>query len=476
MKKLLIIIFLTTVSPQLYSNQISKHIVNLSVITQSFDFDSPWKKKSIKKSNITGTVVGKNLILTKSYSLTDHVLIEASKNGESIKYEAKVIIKDYHNGLALIGVNDKNFFNGLEPVTLDNGSKIIGRRTKIYKWDSLGSFKEYAAEVNKSSIRIYNPSSAVLMHQLSSGMNDGGNGEPVFFNGKLAGITTGFENKSKTIYAISIETISKMLNNFKNGKYRGVPFFWLAWDAIDSDVNLRNYLGLKPSDSGIIITRVPSNASSSKSLKKGDVIMRINGNNIDDSGKYVSSKNGKLNFLGLVYLNHSVGDTISMDILRNRKKINVKFKLLPTPDEISIIPKTSFDSAPNYYIYGGLIFQELNSGYMKTWGNNWKKRANKRFLYYYNNIVQPPTKNKQRIIVLNRILPATVNSGYQLKKNLILSTVNGKKIGSLENLKIILESVNEKFIKFNFVSGESIVLNNNEVTKNNNNILKKYNI
>lgn len=132
-------------------------VVNIIVTAQKQDYASPWQRGDIARSMVTGCVIAGNRILTSAYSLTDHVVIEVMKNGESKKYPARVVINDYHSGLAIIAPEDESFFKGLKPAALAPAWKMPGREGKVYKWDSLSSFKEYNAGLTKSSIRFYEP-------------------------------------------------------------------------------------------------------------------------------------------------------------------------------------------------------------------------------------------------------------------------------------------------------------------------------
>ena len=235
-----------------------------------------------------------------------------------------------------------------------------GREGKVYKWDSLSSFKEYNAGLTKSSIRFYEPTCAVLMHQFSTSMNDGGNGEPVFIDGMLCGITTGLSNETKTLYAISIEAVHRLLKDMGDGTYGGIPFFWVDTADLQSDTSLREYYGMGADDTGVLVTDVPPGSSGSEVLKRNDIILSVDRTTMDDTGMY-DSPYGKLYYYGLIQINRFVGDTVSMRILRDKAKMDVRFKLKPIPRSYSVIPLISYDSPPAYYIFGGIVFQPLDT-------------------------------------------------------------------------------------------------------------------
>jgi hypothetical protein len=452
-------------------------VVSIIVTSQKHDYASPWQKGDIGRSAITGCVVEGNRILTSAYSLADHVLVEVQRRGESRKFKATVAVNDYHCGLAIITVDDPSFFEGLSPVTFAQADgSFAGRTARVYKWDEMGSLKEYTAELTKSSMRFYEPGCGVLMHLFSTGMNEGGDGDPVFVDGSLVGVSTGLSGETKTLYAISSRVVMRMLRDLADGSYKGVPFFWIDGVEIQSDVNLREYMGMGPEDSGVLVTGVPAASSGGDVLKINDIIMAVGGTAIDDSGMYASSM-GKLNYYGLLQLDRFVGETVTVRILRGRRRMDVTFPLKAVPDDYSVIPLTSFDTQPPYYIFGGLVFQELSLGYLETAGSDWKKKADKRLLFFYDNARSISSAGgRRRIVVLSRVLPDEVNRGYQLQRDQVLEAVNGVVVSDLGQLRAIIRGLNVPWAVFEFMGNNSIVIDRNAAAAGEKGLLKKYNI
>ncbi len=470
------ILSLLCMGSSLMAQSFEESVVYILVTSQKRDYASPWQKGEVTRSSITGCVIEGNRILTASYSLTDNILIEVMKKGESRKYTASIEIKDYHSGLALLRVEDKSFFNGLRAVTFLPPGAINARTARVYKWDTLSSLKEYLAELTKTSIRFYDPNCGVLMHQFSTSMNEGGNGEPVFIDSRLAGLATGLNAESKTLFVISSDMVQRMIKDAADGTYEGLPFFWIDSAELQGDVNLREYYGVGAGEGGVLITAVPGVSSGSDLLRKDDIILAIDGHALDDKGNY-DSPYGKLYFYGLIQVDHFVGEEIVMSVLRDKKRIDVRFKLKPVPDECCGIPMISYDSDPLYYIFGGLVFMELNNGYLESFGRDWKQKADKRLLYYYDSMKAIAQRGHDaRVIILSRVLPDTMNKGYQFQKDLILSKVNGTSVKNLAALKEVINRTRDRFIVLEFAGETSIVIDRELALRNANNILKTYNI
>ncbi len=475
--KFFILFLLYVPSSSLFANNHSKSVVMVLITKQSYDFESPWKKERIKKSISNGCIINNKYIITDAYSLVNHVLVEVIKHGGSEKVPATVLLTDYHRGLALLTVKDSSFFKDTQSVQLAHKQSVEGKKVVIKKWESDKMFRSYISEVQKTTIRYYDPFCPVLVHHIHTIMGSGGDGEPVFINNRLAGITVSYSSSKKITYTIGVDTIEHLMNDYFYKKNQGVPIFWIDYVAIDGDRYLRNYLGLTKKDTGIFVSKITSLSSGFASIKSGDVILSVNGTNIDDNGDYHSRYYGKMKFYGLITLNNHVSDIIKMTIIRNKKQMNISFPLESLKRKKIMISQLVYDRAPEYLIYGGLVFQNLSEQYLKTWGTHWAKKANKRLLFYYNRfLMHQKNKSQNKIIVLNKILPAEVNIGYQSKKYVILEKVNGIDVKDLNHLQNLLKKSMSQYIRLSFLGGYSIILHRLETEQSLKTVLKKYNV
>ena len=475
MKKLIILFFLLYICQSLSAQDMSKSIVTINVVSQDMDNYSPWQTSDSNSHVLNGCLLENNYILTLAHSLYNNIFIEVLKHGQAKKYRAKIICKDYDTGLAIIQVLNPSFYDDLIPLELIDENTNI-ERVKVAKWDAYGVLKTYQAETFKNSIQFYGYLGIALFHSMITGLEEGGNGEPVFQNGKLVGITSWYDEENNVIEVISSLNINKMLKDLKETPYEGIPFFWIGTNYINSDEYLRDYLGMSGEDSGVLVTSVPPQTSGHDVLKENDVILSIDGINIDDRGLFFSEQYGKLNYKGLIGLFHSVGDTVNMKIIREKEKMEISFSLVPINKDIFLIPTRYYNEKSYYIVTGGLIFQELTENYLRTWGSEWYKKADLRFINYDDYGWIFPTEDKSRIVILNRVLPAPINHGYQSMKNLILESINGISVKDLTDLYHTIQNIEDEFIEFKFEGKESIVLKKDEIEKSNPDIYQSYGI
>ena len=445
--------------------------VSVTVTGQGFDYFSPWKRGPIVKKPLTGCVIKGDRIITLAQPLANHILVEVSKLGSPRKYPADVLLKDYNSGLALLTVRDKSFFEGLAPAEFVPTGRLRGR-AQVVRWAPQGNLKSYAAEAFNTSIEMFGACGAVLLHHMIAGLDSGATGEPVFLNGRLAGITIFFDNDHKTIKVSAVDNITRMLRDLDERKFGGMPFFVIGWMGLNSDENLRDSLGVGPSETGILVTSVPPKTSGHDVLRINDVILSIDGLAIDDRGLYESGAYGKLSYHSIFSLRHFVGDRVTMKIIRDKKKMDVSFDLQPETRDCYLIPVLDFDTPPQYYVLGGLVFQELTDGFMNAWG----KEADKRLLFLFDGSKLQPAPERRRCVILNRVLPAAVNAGYHDNGNLVLLDVNGTPIRDLKHFKQVVGAAKDRFLKFDFQGDDTIVLDRQWVAETDRSVLETYNV
>jgi hypothetical protein len=80
------------------------------------------------------------------------------------------------------------------------------------------------------------------------------------------------------------------------------------------------------------------------------------------------------------------------------------------------------------------VFQDMSGPYLSTWGD-WSRRAPPRLLIAYDREGAEPTSERPRIVLLTSVLPDSANLGYQDLRDLIVDKVNGRPIGSMDDLR-----------------------------------------
>jgi len=167
--------------------------------------------------------------------------------------------------------------------------------------------------------------------QTDASINPGNSGGPLFnSHGEVVGVNTAifspggaFANSGFNVgigFAIPINIVKDIVNQLhKTGKVvRG--FLGVLVQPINAD----NAEALKLDNvKGALVAEVVENSPAKKAgIQRGDVIVKFNGHDIDQN-----------NELPVIVAKTKVGETISLDVIRNAKRITLKTKVEELKDE-----------------------------------------------------------------------------------------------------------------------------------------------
>ena len=267
------------------------------------------------------------------YILTNNHVISGSKkievtNNENVTVEAKLLGSDEYADLAVLRV-DKSFV--LQVATLGN-STISEIGDTVFAVGTPVDVK-YAGSVTKGIIsgknRMVNVTlddgGAFMMEviQTNTAINPGNSGGPlVNMNGEVIGINTLklVEDEIEGMgFAIPIEMATSVLDRLENGEEIERPLLGVSMVDANNDYALFSYKVYldKDYEKGVVVIEVEKDSPAGDAgLQKGDVILKINDIEIEDSThlKYVLYK-------------YSVGDTIKLEYKRDGKTNTVELKL-----------------------------------------------------------------------------------------------------------------------------------------------------
>jgi hypothetical protein len=118
-----------------------------------------------------------------------------------------------------------------------------------------------------------------------------------------------------------------------------------------------------------------------------------------------------------------------------------------------LVPQAPYNQEPEYLVMGGLVFQSLTRNYLRSWGEDWERRAPFRLAYFRN---EEPTPERPRIVIMAQVLPDIYNLGYQDSRNLVVEQLNGRRVSSLGDLVDAMGQARDGFHVVDFMSGESL--------------------
>ena len=423
-----------------------KSIVRVNATLQSFNFLRPWEKGAPTPRRGLGAVLSGNRVLVTAEMCVSATYLELEHPSSGARVPAKISALDYEANLAILEPtrDPAKIFEGLQPLELDSSTKA-GDILEVWQIEDNGDGVSTDVDVLRVNVgRYYIPGSVFLLYQVKGSLQARVNSFtlPVVKDGKLAGMLLSYSSKEQTSTVLPTPIIEAFLADSEDGEYKGFPNMGIGY-AQTLDENLREFVGLN-GQGGIFIRQIANGSSADKAgLKKGDVILSIDGNEIDSRGNYEHPDYGKLSFSHLVRGGAMAGDTVSVDLIRDGEPMTVEVKLSRKPPEDYLIDPYMFDRGPRYVIFGGLIFQELTLPYLESWGEDWPNRAPFKLVYANANPESYEEEGRKKLVFLSNVLKTPSTLGYESLTSAILTEVNGKTITDIQDLADALSETPE---------------------------------
>jgi len=435
-------------------------VVRVEVTDQPWDFIHPWAKKApITRSGI-GAVLSEGRVLVTGSLVADADYVELIRAETGERIAATVDVVDYDANLAILKPADAAFLKALKPLELTDSK--VGDRVDVVQLEATGAQVATEALLTTVTVAPYPISDAeLLVYRLSSSLQyrDASYTLPVLRDGKLTGLLIRYDSRSQTVETVSAPVLRHFLTAAAKKPYAGFPRAGLSFEAM-RDPQLRHYAGVKDDSQpgGVYITAVNENSSAEKAgLKAGDVLLSVDGQEVDADGNYRDKTYGKLALQNIISTKHFDGDKVPVSILRDGKPMALTVQVGCRPLSDYAIEPYSFDHAPRFYVLGGLVLQELSRQYLKEWGPSWEKKAPEKFVYldrYQDSLFHDGQK---RVVFLSQVLPTPLTIGDDQIGGVVVTKVNDQPINRISDLPAALEHPVNGFYKIEFDSSPYVL-------------------
>ncbi len=414
-------------------------VVRINSTQQNWNPWQPWEKKSPRKRRALAAIIGPQRVITTSELTADATYLEFESADGTRFTPARVIAVDYEANLALLGpaseAEGDTFFEDTTPFEITTPSKI-GSTLEILQVEKNGVALQTSGTLQSIDLASgFLPGHSFLTYMVKASMQSAASSYslPVLRDGKLAGILMSYNSKDQLCDVVATDIIARFLTEAADGEYLGFPSLGVA-TARTEDNSFRQWLKLADDQGGIYIQTVrKGHAADLAGVEAGDVILAVNGQTIDRRGYYEDPNYGSLSWGHLIRGANSVGDTVTLSLLRNGNPMEVQVSLTREEENSRLVPNHLFDKAPSYLLKGGLVFQELSRPILQSFGNDWRTRAPLNLLDAYEN----PEKyqdSMRRVVFLSGVIPTPATVGYERLRNLIVRKVNGKDIEDMKSL------------------------------------------
>ena len=423
----------------------TQSLVKVNVTYQNYNLQIPWQKESASGRRGLGVVMEGNRILVTGQLVGNATYIELELPDAGQKIPAKVLAVDYEANLALLApdspAKEKGFFAGLKPMGLDTSGRI-GDELAVWQTGRVGELIVTPLTISKVMIQPYViESSTFLVYEAIGIIRSEANSFtlPMVKGNKLAALLLRYDSKNQVATLLPAPIIEHFLKDFADGQYDGFPSLGVEFQMTMDD-QFREFLGMKPDQPGVYVSKVLKGASADRAgVKEGDIMIAINGQRIDSRGDYRDVNFGALSISHVVRGEAYVNDQVEIKVLRDGKEILLKSRLTRKGPEDYLVRPDLFDKGPKYVLSGGLLFQELTRPYLNSFGVEQQNGPLLRLLRLVNDSDEFEKEGRKKVVFLSAVLPTASTQGYERLSGQVLDEVNGKKITELADVAAALK-------------------------------------
>ncbi len=450
---------------------IRKSLCRINNTAQEFNYRVPWLPGQMSGGSGTGWVVGKSRLMTNAHVVSNARLLTVEKENDPKKYVATVEFIAHDCDLAQLKVDDPDFWKDTKPLALGvvpeiesevtvYGYPIGGERMSVTKGIvSRIDFRTYAHSVMDSHLCI----------QIDAAINPGNSGGPVMQQNKVVGVAfqgLGGADAQNVGYMIPTPVISHFLKDIEDGRYDRYMDLSIGTFPL-LNTSHRRALGLPDDDRGVVVTTVGSASVCFGRLKPGDVLLKIDGLDIQSDG--MVQLDGERVQMAEVAERKFKGDKVKFDLRRDGKAQTeeVTFdRAWPYTHQAN-----SYDP-PRYVVFGGLLFQPLNRNLVMTY-----QFQNARVFHYYSHFIDEELyKERDEVILLTALLPDPLNTYLEEFREGIVDKVNGAAIRNLGELAAAFAKPAEQYVVEFEGAGRPLVMRRSEVDAARERIRARYNV
>jgi hypothetical protein len=265
---------------------------------------------------------------------------------------------------------------------------------------------------------------------------------------------------------IPTPVVRHFLKDIEDGRYDRYVDLSITTFSLHNAAH-RRALGLPPDDRGVVVTSIGSASVCHGRLKPGDVLVKIDGLDIESDG--MVQLEGERVMMAEVAERKFKGETVKFDLIRDRK---------PATAEITFdrawpyLHQANSYEPPRYVVFGGLLFQPMNRNLLTTY-----QFRNPRIFHYFAHFIEDELyKERDEVIVLTALLPDSINTYLEEFREGILEKVNGKTVRTLRELAAALGRQSDEYVlEFEGV-GRPLVLLQSDLEAARDRIRKRYSV
>ena len=412
------------------AEQVQRSVVKIDADYRAPDHRAPWNAGQEYEGVGTGFIIAGQRIMTNAHVVTNAEYLEVMRDGDARRFRATAKFIAHDCDLAILEVKDPEFFRDSVPLEFGDvpqlnstvtayGFPIGGQRLSITR-----------GVVSRIEFNTYSHSGLDqhLTVQVDAAINPGNSGGPIVQDGRVVGVA--FQSYSGAVaqntgYMIPTPVIRRMLDDCADGHYDGYVELAVFHTNLLNPA-LRRYLRLGPNQQGVWVEDVMPVGSAGGIIQPGDVITRIDGFPIDNTGSIHLGRE-------TVQMEEIVerkfhGDKVKFDLIRSGQPLTVEVALKGAPP-FRIYSRT-YDQRPRFVLFAGLLFQPISQNVL---GAHHIENPDISYLYNFY-VIDRIYLERPEMVVLSDIVPDPINNSLTDFRQLLVDEINGVPIKRLADV------------------------------------------
>jgi len=196
---------------------------------------------------------------------------------------------------------------------------------------------------------------------------------------------------------------------------------------------MRAPYGLKDDQTGVLVRSVLNTGTSKPILRRGDVILAIEGIDVENDGMAAVDPGTRVSFEYLID-RKQVGDTITVELLRDGRCMTLEVPLVGAEKNSVRLVRYLGHEMPSYLVVGGFVFSPLTGAYVHEFESPsityraWIHQATLAETF------KTPGETRDEAIALVRLLSDVTTNGYDDCLAHVVTHVNGRPVGNMTEL------------------------------------------
>ena len=427
-------------TPEKPENDPLNAVVLLEVSTSAPNIFRPWQNRTGGGAG-SGVVIGDGRILTCAHCVADSSYIRVRKHNEDSLYNATVEFIDNDADLALVHVAAPAFMADITPMEIGETPQVQDDVLAVgypIGGDDISFTRGIVSRIE--DVRYTHAWTVLLAVQVDAAINPGNSGGPVLdmHTLKVVGIAFQGDKEGEALgYMIPPDIIRHFLDDIKDGRVDGFSDYLFAQGPMESE-SMRRFYRMDANTSGVIIEDV-AKVLGDNSIKPDDIIVEIDGHKVSNNGKIRIEGNEPRSIYYPIYL-RQLGESVPVKVLRDGGVVETSIRAVKRDRRIR---KWMFDTKPDYYLYGGLVFTTASYNYIV------ESKAD-----FHDDIAEDKDFADDEPVVISDVLADTCVEGYLGCGGSLVRNVNGEKVRNLRHLVELVGKCREGFVRFGLDRGD----------------------